>query len=405
MSDLTNNGSKPSKVIPTILVACMVLSCGFMMIPMVSDESSAATENVMTGSKTVNIGESFSITLQGSTSHSVYMGDYIFDSFTGAPSGVSYSIAETETSSQNRNWYTLVTFSGMTNTPGTHNIELRIHFEYNYATTLVEVYRFTLTVIDPAKTVNFLDTDGSTLAASQQAVTMTLPSANKSGYQFDGWYTSASGGTRVGGAGDSYSPSSNITLYAHWTEIKSNFFANLYFDANGGTGAPTTLSDYIYAAAASGSKTFTIPSTVPTKDYHNFLGWNTNKNASTATYSPGQSISVAYGSDVTLYAVWSVIVPEITSTPGNTHVVVGDSWSYDLRYTPTQGSYISVNGASWLTLSGNTIIGTSSVSGTYDVTVTVTYGSQSDVQEFTLVVVDRLSFESVPTGSILVSPA
>ena len=131
MSDLTNNGSKPSKVIPTILVACMVLSCGFMMIPMVSDESSAATENVMTGSKTVNIGESFSITLQGSTSHSVYMGDYIFDSFTGAPSGVSYSIAETETSSQNRNWYTLVTFSGMTNTPGTHNIELRIHFEYD----------------------------------------------------------------------------------------------------------------------------------------------------------------------------------------------------------------------------------------------------------------------------------
>jgi len=44
-----------------------------------------------------------------------------------------------------------------------------------------------------------------------------LPTPSRAGYTFDGWYTSSSGGTRVGGAGDNYTVSANITLYAHWT--------------------------------------------------------------------------------------------------------------------------------------------------------------------------------------------
>ena len=47
---------------------------------------------------------------------------------------------------------------------------------------------------------------------------VTLPSTNtRSGYTFQGWYTAASGGTRVGGAGSSYTVKSNTTLYAHWS--------------------------------------------------------------------------------------------------------------------------------------------------------------------------------------------
>lgn len=48
---------------------------------------------------------------------------------------------------------------------------------------------------------------------------MTLPSSTRDHYQFAGWYTSADGGTRVGGNGDSYTPSSDITLYAHWNSV------------------------------------------------------------------------------------------------------------------------------------------------------------------------------------------
>lgn len=40
---------------------------------------------------------------------------------------------------------------------------------------------------------------------------------SRTGYNFNGWYTAASGGTRVGGAGSAYTPTGNVTLYAQWT--------------------------------------------------------------------------------------------------------------------------------------------------------------------------------------------
>ena len=64
----------------------------------------------------------------------------------------------------------------------------------------------------------------STLTAKYNSTSSTvngsvyLPMPNpKSGYTFQGWYTAASGGTRVGGAGSSYTVKSNTTLYAHWS--------------------------------------------------------------------------------------------------------------------------------------------------------------------------------------------
>ena len=64
----------------------------------------------------------------------------------------------------------------------------------------------------------------STLTAKYNSTSTTvngsvyLPAPNsKSGYTFQGWYTAASGGTRVGGAGKSYTVKSNTTLYAHWS--------------------------------------------------------------------------------------------------------------------------------------------------------------------------------------------
>ena len=64
----------------------------------------------------------------------------------------------------------------------------------------------------------------STLTAKYNSTSSTvngsvyLPMPNsKSGYTFQGWYTAASGGTRVGGAGKSYTVKSNTTLYAHWS--------------------------------------------------------------------------------------------------------------------------------------------------------------------------------------------
>lgn len=42
----------------------------------------------------------------------------------------------------------------------------------------------------------------------------TLPTTTRTGYTFDGWFTSASGGTKVT---SSYIPTNDMTLYAQWT--------------------------------------------------------------------------------------------------------------------------------------------------------------------------------------------
>lgn len=53
-------------------------------------------------------------------------------------------------------------------------------------------------------------------AASTRTNPVTLPAASKSSSAFDGWYTAPSGGSRVGGEGDSFEPKGDGTLYAHW---------------------------------------------------------------------------------------------------------------------------------------------------------------------------------------------
>ena len=47
--------------------------------------------------------------------------------------------------------------------------------------------------------------------------TVELPTPTRVGYDFDGWYTAADGGTEITEIGTTNKPSANITYYAHWT--------------------------------------------------------------------------------------------------------------------------------------------------------------------------------------------
>ena len=127
-----------------------------------------------------------------------------------------------------------------------------------YYRMIVAVFRL------PTFVVTFDANGGSVSPASATTDTngyVTLPTPKRTGHAFSGWYTSASGGTKIGDAGGKYKPSSNITVYAHWT-------ANTYtitYNLNGGTnpsGAPTT---YTYGVGA------TLPT--PTRTNYNFAGW------------------------------------------------------------------------------------------------------------------------------------
>jgi len=50
-----------------------------------------------------------------------------------------------------------------------------------------------------------------------QGSNITLPTPNRSGYRFDGWFNGEIGGIRIGGAGDSYKAMATTTLFAQWT--------------------------------------------------------------------------------------------------------------------------------------------------------------------------------------------
>lgn len=71
--------------------------------------------------------------------------------------------------------------------------------------------------------------------------TAALPTPIRTGYIFEGWYTSASGGTkRTSG----YIPSSNETLYAHW--IAEKYVTTIKYFPSSATTSPTTPKVHYY---------------------------------------------------------------------------------------------------------------------------------------------------------------
>lgn len=78
----------------------------------------------------------------------------------------------------------------------------------------------------------------------------------------------------------------------------------LSYDANGGTGAPASETKTV----TKGQKaTFTVSSTVPTREGYTFKGWSTAKDGQVA-YTGGNSITIS--KSTTLYAVWEENTPD-----------------------------------------------------------------------------------------------
>lgn len=71
---------------------------------------------------------------------------------------------------------------------------------------------------DGASVSNLTSTNGGsvTMYAQWEYGSVTLPTLVRSGYKFEGWYTSS--GSYVGAGGSSYTVKSNQTIYAHWKE-------------------------------------------------------------------------------------------------------------------------------------------------------------------------------------------
>ena len=242
-------------------------------------------------------------------------------------------------------------------------------------------------------TYTFGDGNG-TLTANYSGENITLPNATKTGATLKGWYTSTTGGTPVGGAGDIWKPSTDITLYAQWNE--TNY--TLTVDPNGGTwnGSsaqqtvtgtyneqkqipnPTAPNGYIVTLNNDGTttqitqtKTFTVwkqsgkgsingttytfgdgngtitaqytennvTLPTPTKTGYTFDGWYTaatGGNKVTSPYTPTN--------DITLYARWTANQYKITFDADGGNVTPSTKQvTYDQKYgelpTPTKTGY------------------------------------------------------------------
>lgn len=80
-------------------------------------------------------------------------------------------------------------------------------------------------------------------SSDPQPANVSLPTPTKTGYSFDGWYSSVSGGTKY----NSYTPLSNSTLFAHWTVKSYDLFIYDYF------------GDLVYGDSVEFNGSFTLP--------------------------------------------------------------------------------------------------------------------------------------------------
>lgn len=182
-------------------------------------------------------------------------------------------------------------------------------------------------------TVTYNANSGSCSKSSEEVLqgsSVTLPTATRSGYTFSGWYTASSGGTRVGGAGDSYTPAGSVTLWAQWTAVSS---WTVTYNANGGT--CSTASESV---AQGDSVTLPTATKASTTQYtYTLKGWYTASSGGTKAGNAGSSYTPT--KNITLYAQWT--------QAARTYSVKlykydgGGTWSLSASLTKGYGSSVS----------------------------------------------------------------
>lgn len=158
-----------------------------------------------------------------------------------------------------------------------------------------------------------------------------LPTPNRTGYSFDGWYTDQTGDTKVTET-TTVGTNPPATLYAHW--IAKKYLVTL--NANGGkiNTASGQVSTKSYTATY-GSKYNFLPRPIRTGGY-NFDGWYTDQTNGTKVDS---DTTVTTAKDHILYAHWSLtpaLAPYDVKLEMDETSVYGKSSFYRLSYGSTE---------------------------------------------------------------------
>lgn len=215
-----------------------------------------------------------------------------FDANGGSCSTASLNSTQTTTYTQN-GWWTAT--SGGTqvvkaNTAYTPSATQTVYAQYTSsagAWSAITLPTATKANGSTSCTITFDGNGGSTPTAMTSTATIT--------YSQTGWWTATSGGTNRGAAGASYTPSAAETLHAQ-------------FSSSTGTYSKITLP-------------------VPIKSGFNFVGWSTNKEATsgiTGDYTPT--------GNVILYAIWASADVKINFKNNN-------AWIKGIPYVKNNGEW------------------------------------------------------------------
>ncbi len=238
--------------------------------------------------------------------------------------------------------------------------------------------------------------------------TATIPTANKTGYTWNGWYTLSSGGSKVynstptlqasvsgyTGSNSKWIITENKTLYGQYS-------ANTYtvtFNCNGGSGAPTSQT-------ATYNSPFTLTSSTcsTAKTGHSQNGWNEKADGTGTNWTTSNTDGWTwnYTNDITLYAKWSVKSYTLTINAGDGTIPSTSGWTlgsnsktatksvnYDVEYgnlpTPTRSGY-TFDG--WFTSeSGGTQVTSSTKMGASNTTIYAHWSINEIIPSCTLTV-------------------
>ena len=180
------------------------------------------------------------------------------------------------------------------------------------------------------------DANGGKVSRESTAVTIgkpygTLPTPNRTGYSFDGWYTEKTGGTKVTET-TTVGNDPPTKLYARWTA--NNYLVAL--DANGGkidtTSGQVSTKNY---TATYGSKYNFLPTPTRTGGYK-FVGWYTEPTGGTKITS---DTTVTTAKTHVLYAHWSL---KPATAPFSVELTMDKTSVYGAEFT----CRVSVTGSS-----------------------------------------------------------
>lgn len=215
------------------------------------------------------------------------------------------------------------------------------------------------TYTDGATVKNLTTTNGGTITMTAKWTngTVTLPKPTRLGYTFGGWYTSASGGTKVGDGGATVTPAGNVVYYAHWTPISYT----IKFDGNGNTGGSTTSMTVKYDQSA------TLTANGFTKTGYSFAGWtyNTTNYGNKATV---KNLTSTAGATITMKANWLPTTYKISfDANGGSGTMAEQTFTYDVAQALSKNTF---------TRSGYTFLGWSDVQDD----TTIIYKDQASVK-------------------------